>query len=221
MKPLHIQLEILSPILLPKYPIHLDALLYAALKDNSDMTDESILNIIDGILDKKDGVYKSSAMRYLKSNLYPLTTFEWSFISRTNWEEWEFSTQTKAKRITTKSGAFRKRVTPHNAIHVHAVDFNAVGNPDQIHHLLYCLGFIGLNNNQGFGEIGEITITIVEDDYSFFDEQNELARCLPVGLVPKQLRTSLLQLTNSVKPPYQTSDRILACLPDFRTKHVN
>ena len=49
MKPLHISVEILSPILLPKYPIHLDALLYAAIKDNSDMNDDTILKVIGAL----------------------------------------------------------------------------------------------------------------------------------------------------------------------------
>lgn len=221
MKPLHISLEILSPVLLPKYPVHLDALLYAALKDNSDMDDESILKIIDGILDKQNGVYKSSAMRFLKSNHFPLTSIQWSFATRTHWEDWEFSQNEKSKNIITKGGGFRKRVTTYNAIQSHAVDFNAVGEPEEIHYLLSCLGFIGLNNNQGFGEIGNITIAEIEEDFSFIDDEGELARCLPISMVPEDVKNTVMQLKNSVKPPYQSSERILACLPNFRTKHIN
>lgn len=221
MKPLHISLQILSPILLPKYPIHLDALLYAALKYHSDMEDESVLKIIDGILDKQNGVYKASALRFLKSNHSPLTTTQWSFATRTHWEDWEFSQKEKARTIVTKGGGFRKRVTTYNAIKAHAVDFNAVGKPNEIRYLLNCLGFIGLENNQGFGEIGDITITEIEDDYSFFDDSGELARCLPIGMVAEEIKPTVMQLNNAVKPPYQSSERILACLPNFRTKHIN
>lgn len=221
MKPLHISLEILSPLLPPKYPIHLDALLYAALKDNSDKDDESILKIIDGILDKQNGVYKSSAMRFLKSNHFPLISTEWCFATRTHWEDWEFSQNEKAKNVTTKGGGFRKRMTTYNAIHPHAVDFNAVGEPKDIYYLLSCLGFIGLNNSQGFGEIGNITITEIEEDFSFIDEEGELARCLPINMVPEDIKNTVMQLKNSVKPPYQSSERILVCLPNFRTKHIH
>ena len=221
MKPLHISLQILSPVLLPKYPIHLDALLYAALKDNSDMDDESVLKIIDGVLDKQNGVYKSSAMRYLKSNHFPLLATQWSFATRTHWEDWEYSPNEKVKSVVTKGGPFRKRVTTYNALKAHAVDFFAVGNSKEIQYLLSCLGFIGLENNQGFGEIGEITITEIDEDFSFIDDAGELARCLPIDMVPEDIKNTVSQLNNSVKPPYHSPERILACLPNFRTKHIN
>lgn len=220
MKNLHISVEILSPILMPKYPIHLDALLYAALKDNSDMDDDAVLEILDRVLDKQDGVYKASAMRFLKSNHSPITDMEWTFATRTHWEEWEFSTKEKSKTIVTKGGGFRKRVTSHNGILTHAVDFFAVGEPQHIHYLLKCLGFIGLNNNQGFGEIGEIDILEINQDFSFIDEQDELARCLPINMVPEEIQNTVMQITNSFKPPYKSSERLLTCIPNFRTQHI-
>ena len=221
MKPLHISVEILSPILLPKYPIHLDALLYAAIKDNSDMDDDTILKVIDSVLDKQDGVYKSSAMRFLKTNHFPVTYSERSLATRTHWEDWEFSQHEKSKSIIVKGGGFRKRVTTFNAVNVHAVDFHAVGDPSRIEHLLNCLGFIGLNNNQGFGEIGSITIEEAEQDYSFIDEDGNLARCLPVEMVTQDIRSTCMQLVNSFKPPYQSSERIQTCIPNFRIKRIH
>lgn len=221
MKPLHISLELLSPILVPKYPIHLDALLYAAIKENTDLNDESILQLLNRAIDTKDGIYKSSAIRFLKSNHFPLTASERSLPTRTHWEDWEFSQHEKSKNIITKGGGFRKRVTTYNAINAYAVDFHAVGEADLIEYALDSLGFIGLQNNQGFGEIGNITIVEIEDDYSFVDEDGCLARCLPVDLVDQAIRPSSLELLNSVKPPYQSSERVASCIPNFRTKHIN
>lgn len=221
MKTLHISVEVLSPLLMPKYPIHLDALLYAALKDNSDMEDGEVIEILDRILGKQDGVYKSSAMRFLKTNNFPLVSFERSFATRTHWEDWEYSENEKSKNVVTKGGGFRKRVTTYNAIQAYAVDFYAVGEANKIEYLLKCLGFIGLQNNQGFGEIGNITISEIKNDYSFIDDQGELARCLPINLVPEELKLLNMQLKNSIKPPYQSSERVLTCIPNFRVKHLN
>lgn len=220
MKALHISLEILSPILVPKYPIHLDALLYAALKDNSDMDDESILKILDQVLGKHEGIYKASAMRYLKNNHFPLIAKNWSFATRTHWEDWEYSPNLKTKNVITKGGPYRKRVTTYNGIQAHAVDFFAVGKEKEIYYLLKCLGFIGLNNSQGFGEIGEISINEIDQDLSFIDDDGELARCLPINMIPENIKPSVMQFNNSVKPPYKSSDRLLAGIPNFRTKHT-
>jgi CRISPR type IV-associated protein Csf3 len=219
MKPIHITLEILSDILPSKYPIHLDALLYAALKDNSHMDDEEVLEILDKILDKKDGVYKASSMRYLKTNSQPITTKEWSLATRTHWSEWVYSKKTKARNVITKTGKYRKRITTRNGISVYAVDFYAVGEPEKIKYLLNCLGWIGLNNSQGFGEIGKIEIQEIADDFSFTDESGELARCLPINMVPSDIQDTVMRVENSFKPPYQSSERVLTCIPNFRIKH--
>lgn len=221
MKKLHISVELQSPIALPKYPIHLDALLFEAIKDNSDMDFASITCILDTILAKEDGVYKASAMRFVKSNHFPLKTFEWALATRTHWEDWQFSQHEKSKNIITKGGGFRKRVTTYNVILTKYVDFHATGNIAQIKYLLEALGFIGRLNNQGFGEIANIQIEEIEADYSFFDEQGDLARCLPVSLVNDEQKNKNIQVKNSITPPYQHSERVLSILPSFRLKHSN
>lgn len=221
MKTLHISVELQSPIVMPKYPIHLDALLYDSIKDNSDLDHESIIHTLDTILAKENGIYKASALRFLKSNHFPITTFEWALATRTHWEDWQFSEHEKAKNIITKGGGFRKRVTTYNAILTKFVDFHATGNADQIKHLLSMLSFIGRLNNQGFGEISNIHIETIEGDYSFFDEEGELARCLPIDLVAADQRAQYLQITNSVRPPYQHSERVPSLLPSFRLKRIH
>lgn len=221
MKPLHIAVELLSPVVMPKYPIHLDALLYECIKDNSDLDQQSITKLLDTILSKKDGVYQASAMRFLKSNHNPIKSFEWALATRTHWQDWQFSEHEKAKNIITKGGGFRKRVTTYNALLVKTVDFHAVGNPKHIKQLLETIGFIGLLNNQGFGEIADIHIEVVADDYSFFDEDGNLARCLPVELVDLNQRDEYLEVINSVKPPYKFSERVPSLLPSFRLKRIH
>lgn len=221
MKTLHISVELQSPIVMPKYPIHLDALLYEALNENSDMDKDTIISLLDGILDKENGVYKASAMRFLKSNDFPVTTFEWALATRTHWEDWQYSEHEKAKSIITKGGGFRKRVTTYDATLAKYVDFHAVGDANKIKFLLEMLGFIGRLNKQGFGQIASINISDCDQDYSFFDENGVLARCLPINLVNEDIRSEYLQIINAVSPPYKYSERVPSLLPSFRIKRIH
>jgi CRISPR type IV-associated protein Csf3 len=212
---LRVEITIGSQIIMPKYPIHIDALLYAALEANSDWNESEIIAYLDEILDQENGIYKASAMRFLQDIRNPVTTKQVSFATRTHWEEWDIPISGNEKSITTKGGPFRKRVTTYNAISAHLIDFHVVGNAEKIKFLLNLLGFIGLGNNQGFGEIMDISIERSED-YSFFDEHGELARNLPISMIDQHKIQDYLNLTNSVKPPYINSKRVLSCVPNFR-----
>lgn len=217
MKAIRINLEISSPILVPKYPIHLDALLYASYQLNTDLSDEEILKLLDTVLAKQDDIYKASALRYIRTKQTPIQSLEWSLVTRTHWEEWAYSKHEREKSVIVKGGGFRKRVTEYSAISTGSVEFHAVGDPEKIKYLLENLGFIGLNNSQGFGEITAIDIE-EDEDFSFFDEDGELARSLPIHLVSKEKIDSYLKVLNSVKPPYKTSERINSVMPNFRLK---
>lgn len=219
MKPLKISLEISSPILVPKYPVHLDALLYSSLQLNTNFSDEEILNELNKILESEDGIFKASAMRYLRTKEQSVVTGEWSLVTRTHWTEWPYSSHEREKSIIVKGGGFRKRVTTYNSIITPAVEFHAVGDPQKIKYLLENLGFIGLNNSQGFGEITRIDIED-DSDFSFFDEDGQLARCLPVHMVSQNKLSEYLRLKNSVKPPYKTSERVDSVIPNFRLKTI-
>ncbi len=215
MKPIKISLEISSPILVPKYPIHLDALLFASYQLNTNLTDTEILKELEKVLAKEDEIFKASAMRFVRTKQKPILTGEWSLVTRTHWVEWPYSQHDREKTIIVKGGGFRKRVTAYNSIITSAVEFHAVGEPSKIKYLLENLGFIGLNNSQGFGEITGIQIDD-DEDYCFFDEEGELARCLPVHMVSSENSRHYLKIKNSVKPPYKTSERVDSVIPNFR-----
>ena len=219
MKPIKISLEISSPILVPKYPIHLDALLYASYQLNTNLSDTEILNELEKVLAKEDGIFKASALRYVRTKQSPISMCEWSLVTRTHWIEWPYSSHEREKTITVKGGGFRKRVTTYNAILTSTVEFHAVGEPKKIKYLLESLGFIGLNNSQGFGEITAVEIDD-DDDFCFFDEEGELARCLPLHMVSSEKVQHYLRVINSVKPPYQSSERVDSLLPNFRLKTI-
>lgn len=217
MKSIRISLEMSSPILVPKFPIHLDALLFASYQLNTNLSDQEILNRLEGVLGIKDGIFQASAMRYIRTKQTPIHSCQWSLVTRTHWEEWPYSQHEKEKSVIVKGGGFRKRVTEYNAISTGAVDFHAVGDPQKIKYLIENLGFIGLNNSQGFGEITAIDIE-EDEDFTFFDEEGELARSLPIHLVSAEKTESYLKILNSFKPPYQTSERVESLIPNFRLK---
>lgn len=217
MKSIKISMEISSPILVPKYPIHLDALLYSSLQLNTNWSENEILDELKKILAIENGVFKASAMRFTRTKQQPITFKKCSLATRTHWTEWPYSSHERAKTITTKGGGFRRRVTSYNGIVTPCVEFHAVGVPDRIHYLLDVLGFIGLCNNQGFGEITNIQIE-EDQDFSFFDEQGSLARCLPTYMLTKDQLANHFITTNSIAPPYKTSERVESVIPDFRLK---
>lgn len=207
MKNLHIVLELITPIELPKYPISLDGLLYWSIVQNGG--DQSLL---DSVLAKKGDIYLASALRFVRA---PHLCFEAVTTAHPICQNWpDFPFKTDKKTVCEKGGPHRRKMTSRLGILAKQVDFHAVGNPEKIEYLLKILGFIGLSNNQGFGEIVSVTATEIDEDYSWFDEQGELARVLPVQYVEQE--SKYLKDVSSYKPNYVTSERVACCLPNFR-----
>lgn len=210
---LKLTLEILTPIEVPKYPIHLDGLLYWSIIDHTDYTEGQALEYLDTVLAKENGIYKASQLIYTRSSTQPLLACETTHPTTINWFEFSLPLAKKVGTITTKSGHYRKKMTTRNALAVGLVEFYAVGDPEKIQHLLELAGFIGLSNKQGFGEIGEITIEEIEQDYSFFLEDGSIARNLPITMLSDEY-IGMKQLL-PIAPPYSTSPKHLSVLPEF------
>lgn len=213
MKKLKITLEILAPIEVPKFPIHLDGLLFWSIIDHSDFSESQALDYLDTILDKDNGIYRTSALIYTRSLKHPLTACETNHPTTVNWNEFSLPLSKKVGTIVTKTGYYRKKMTSRNALSVAFVEFYAVGDANKIRHLLELAGFIGLSNKQGYGEIGEIIIEEIENDYSFFLKDGSIARNLPVSMLPEGYQGLKQQLP--LNPPYRSAVRHLAALPEF------
>lgn len=213
MKKLKITLEILAPIEVPKFPIHLDGLLFWSIIDHSEFSESQAIDYLDSILDKENGIYKTSALIYTRSLKHPLTACETNHPTTVNWNEFSLPLSKKVGTIVTKTGYYRKKMTSRNALSVAFVEFYAVGDANKIRHLLELAGFIGLSNKQGYGEIGEIIIEEIENDYSFFLKDGSIARNLPVSMLPEGFKGLKQQLP--LKPPYRSAERHLAALPEF------
>lgn len=209
MKSLEIRIELATAIEMPKYPIHLDGLLYWALGGN--------LSMLNEVLEKEGDVYKASSMCLVKSVHSPITYCEIFHPTQTHWLDWQYPVIKKGKSldIEVKGGPYRKRMTSKEGIVVPEVLFHATGNAEKIRYLLESLGFIGLSNNQGYGEITNIQISEIEKDFSFFDEAGKLARILPIGMVKE---SGYLIDTARYKPPYIASELARCAIPNLRVK---
>ncbi|EOZ8645471.1 hypothetical protein ACQWTT_001222 [Acinetobacter baumannii] len=214
MNNLKITLEILAPIEVPKFPIHLDGLLFWSIIDHTDFTEDQALAYLDTVLAKENGIYKSSALIYTKSLKCPLTACETNHPTTINWNEFSLPLAKKVGSIVTKAGYYRKKMTSRNSLSVGFVEFYAVGDSKRIKHLLELAGFIGLSNKQGFGEIGEIIIEEIENDYSFYLEDGSIARNLPVSMLPEGFNG--MQQLLPLKPPYRSAEKHLAAFPEFK-----
>lgn len=228
MKPVRILLTIASPIELPKFPIHLDALLYWALHELG-MDSKKL----DEILKQTDGIYHASALRNIRTPTTPLVAATNSHVTTSNWPEYDGALMEKylsrkgveklreVKKILLKTGTYRRKVSIQNALKVAQVEFHAVGNPELIQWLLESLGFIGLANKQGFGEISSVWIEEIEHDLSWFDEEGKLARILPVSHLESDANL-YLQQSCRVKPNYADASNplVLSCIPNFRLKTI-
>lgn len=215
-KPLHILLEIGSPIEMPQYPIHLDSLLYWAIKDNCDDDNVSVLARLDQILDKAHGIYKASSMRFVRSVSQGLIVKDINHPTRTHWSDWEIQLSKKASRVTTKTGGFRKRLTIKNGVLCERVEFFAVGDAAKIRYLLEVVGFIGTSNRQGFGEIININIEEVDVDQSWYSVDRELMRILPSTLFSPAYADQSYRLSMAAfAPPYHQSGQQACVFPNF------
>lgn len=213
MNDLTITLEILSPIEQTRYPIHLDALLFHKLDGD--------FKLLDSVLAKdENGIYRASSMRYLQTPTHIVSGLSTAHPTRTNWPDFPYQLQLNKRSnwIIIKGGPYRKKLTKRNGLSTPFVQFHAVGDADKIRYLLSNLGFIGGSYNQGFGQIGAIEIEEAECDYSFFDEDGELARILPVSLVPESEKYLTQQAR--FKPNYFNSELQTCSIPNFRLKTV-
>lgn len=213
MKNLRIRVQVLTPIEIPNYPIHLDGLLYWSIIDHTDWDKDTALSYLDSAIAKQNGIYKASAMIFTRSVDTPLIACETAHPTTINWNEFGLLLSKKIGTIITKTGYYRKRMTKRNAISVGYIEFYAVGDSYKIQHLLELAGFIGLSNKQGFGEIGEILIEEIAQDHSFFFENGLVARNLPIEMLPSDYKG--VQQLLPTTPPYSTTRKILSVFPEF------
>lgn len=229
MKSLQIVLKIRSTIEVPKFPVHLDGLLFWALYELGEDTEK-----LKEILKQTEGIYHASAMRYIRSPIMPITTAPVVNVTTSKWPDFPYPLfqkvvsangliKTKAvSRIVFKTGPYRRKISVRNGVSVGEVEFHAVGDAKKIKWLLDSLGFIGLSNRKGYGEIEEIIINEIDEDHSWFDENGYLARILPVEKMLQSDISGYVQQLCRFAPNYADikTPSVLCCLPNYRLKTI-
>lgn len=227
MKNLCITLHLQTALIPGKYPLNLDGLLYWAAYEGSHDDEQKALEIVSKALASKDGVFCSSDMIYLQTLQGGITQGEAVFSTNFKWSEHKYPLNRKS--IMELGGPYRSRLTTYNSINVEAVRFYAVGNPDLIRFLIESAGFIGRGNNQGHGEIKEITFDELDQDLSWYvineDGSVQLNRCLPASLcdnIPElnEAMDKADQTLLRTAPPYITSPEVLGYSTNFRREVV-
>lgn len=227
MKNLCITLRLQTALIPGKYPLNLDGLLYWAAYEGSHDDEVKALEIVNKALASKDGVFCSSDMIYLQTLQGAITQGEAVFSTNFNWEEYKHPLNRKS--IMELGGPYRSRLTTYKSINVEAVRFYAVGNPDLIRFLIESAGFIGRGNNQGHGEITEITFEEIEQDMSWYainkDGSVQLNRCLPAALCQNiaKLNEALDPSDQTIlrtAPPYISSPEVLGYSTYFKREVV-
>lgn len=223
MQNLCITLHIDTPIIMGKYPLNLDGLLYWSAYEGHQENESLALEVLSKALDSQEGVFKSSDLIFLQTNEYSITQKEAVFTTNFNWAEHSYPL--KKKRIMEAGGPYRSRMTTYNAIGCLAVRFYARGHADLIRFLLETAGFVGRGNNQGYGEISQIVIDEIEEDLSWWRTNNEgqveLQRCLPSELVKniKVLGEALDKESEGLikaHPPYTKTKETLGFSTKFK-----
>ena len=179
--PLKIELEILTSIVHGNYyPIHLDGLIYWAIRNFSDVHDFAIQEI-DKVFSKTSGVYHASQALFVKSLNARITATEVVRSTNTQWAEYK-GTFTKAKKsIKENEGVFRRLYTERLGIKANKIIFFAHGDAEKVQLYLNSLIGVGRSANAGFGEIAKVEVSKAMEDYSWFYD-DKLNRILPTRI---------------------------------------
>lgn len=179
--PLKIELDILTPIIHGNYyPIHLDGLVYWAIRNFSDEHDYAMQEI-DNVFSKTNGVYHASQALFVKSMNSKIIATESVRTTSTQWAEYQGSFTKVKKSIKENEGVFRKLYSERLAIKANKIIFFAHGDPDKVLFYLNSLVGIGRSANAGFGEIAKVNVTLAMEDYSWFYD-DKLNRILPIRI---------------------------------------
>lgn len=159
MKPFRIQVNMVSPIVVGKFPLHLDSLLYWLLSEFKD-SEEEIFKVLDTVLEKSvDGIYLCSAMyfnkkpKFVKSGVVSNSDQMIDKLYDLN----AFSNQNEVGEIN---------LAAVHAIHTKTAFFNATCHKEKVEALLNRVHGIGRLTNSGFGQIKSISFEELDSDES-------------------------------------------------------
>lgn len=208
--PLKIELEILTSIVHGNYyPIHLDGLVYWAIRNFYDVHDSAIEEV-DQVFSKSSGIYHASQALFVKSLNSRITATEVVRSTSTQWAEYKGMFTKAKKSIKENEGVFRKLYSERLATKANKIIFFAHGDPDKIEFYLNSLMGLGRSANAGFGEIAKVEVTKAIEDYSWFYD-DKLNRILPTRLFTMARNEPIKSCR--YKPNYKEGDTVDCYIP--------
>lgn len=210
MRPFEIQIQLLSPIIMPRYPLSLDGLVYWALGDH--VGHEQALATLRGLLAEESGCYKASSMALVRTPWRDITGTSLTFPTCVQFADTDLFADCGKKVVVTGGGPFRRRMSSWDAYSAHAVMFHGVGDGKAVAELIAGSVFgLGRNWGRGAGTIGAVASVDCESDFSWQDENGCLARTLPVTHGHALPGGSLGHAR--FRPPYMCSDKAECVIP--------
>lgn len=188
------EIQLVTPVIMPAYPIHLDGLCWWALKQH--LPEEHIEQAIEGLLSRDaDGVFKASAMKFVVSEHKALTAHEETYSDCWKWEHGSLFGSGKQSNIRINGGPYRRRMQTWYAIHADSVAFTGEGDPAAIADLIgHSILGIGRNYRRGAGRLGNITWHERDQPFQMVNQEGVPERTIP--------STSPLAVMARARPPY-------------------
>lgn len=206
-----------APMQTPKHPIMLDGLLYYIIGELHGISEAAtILEKLDTMLEKSQGVYKASSMIMVRSSTQAITAGVATHATVMKWEDYNYYLGKKDRTtLVTKSGPYRNRMTKYNTVSPLALRFYGVGDIESL--MFYFQSVFGLGKSvaQGYGEISEVIIESVDVDQSWIGDvtgSHCLHRWLPIEICqtldnfdPELHEKNYL----NIKPPYHIDAQVM------------
>lgn len=188
-QPFCVDFTLRSPMQVPRFPIMLDGLVYYMVQDlhgfdETQASSQQILAIVDDLLAKDQGIYKASSGILVRTSTQAITSGVAVHPTVMNWEDYNYRLPAR-KTLVTKSGPYRSRMGKYNTISLNAIRFYGVGDTDKLQFYLSSAFGLGKSVPQGYGEVGEMVLRPIQDDFSWIGNatgETLLHRHLPADI---------------------------------------
>jgi hypothetical protein len=196
---LEVHIKLASPVVFGRFPLQLDSLIFWALEpyfdDSKSAVDamKSVLKMTDDVFHASQAISDSEFKKELQGRSRNNSIFN--------------NLCVPVKITNTKVRLNLNTISLFTAFHITNIKFYCVGKKDLIKTLLNQLNGIGCFSASGYGQIKNIEINNISEDFSFVHD-NKLNKILPVAFIDKHeidISRDLVMMRARYKPPYTNS----------------
>lgn len=225
-----VRAKLKTPMKIGQYPVSLDGLLWHCLFLKTGCESSASKKLAE-IIDSKSGVFKASALRF---GIYPskpviarTESITGSMRQETDLAPDQFYMNKrggKYPRITQEGGPYKARLEHHKMHHAPEVTWDAVGDPIEACKLLnFYVHAVGVNSNRGMGSVGTFWFEKIDSDTSWVDEENQLARVLPIKLFEEcggDKKVLFMEVNSAQKAPPHRKIKAEQCAIPARVRRI-